>query len=92
VNDVCDAVIIRTNQNDSVITFLHKKQMGSCLRYFFPGQGRQLGSLMSGGTTSPIVSGAFAGAFGTAISLTFSLMMCRCSSVRLIVRGTADLS
>jgi len=43
VNHVCDAAIIRTNQNNSVITFLHKKRMGSCLRHFFPGQGWQLG-------------------------------------------------
>ena len=28
MNHVCDAAIIRTNQNDSVIAFLHKKQNG----------------------------------------------------------------
>ena len=43
VNHIRDAAIIRTNQNDSVVAFLHKKQMGPGLRHFFPGQGWQLG-------------------------------------------------
>jgi hypothetical protein len=39
------------------------------------------------GTGSPIVSGASAGAFARPKSFTFSLIIKRCSWVRLIVRG-----
>ena len=39
------------------------------------------------GTGSPIVSGASAGAFAKPKSFTFSLIIKRCSWVRLIVRG-----
>src|SRR4029077_8476451 len=42
---------------------------------------------MSGGTGSPIVSGASLRAFDRFKSFTFSLIMNRCSWVRLMVRG-----
>ena len=49
-------------------------------------------SSISSGTRSPIVSVAFARAFVSVKSFTFSLMMNRCSCVRLIVRGAGAMA
>jgi hypothetical protein len=61
--------------NDSLIALLDEKQMRSCLRHLFCATDGNEYSLMFWGTTPPIVSGAFEGAFCRAISFTFSFMM-----------------
>src|ERR1700733_5384717 len=55
----------------SLPSFTKNKWDRACAT-FFPAKDGNWDSLMSSGTTSPIDSGAFAGAFGTAISFTFS--------------------